>query len=549
MKIITLLAIFCLFRTAYGYELYLYGEKPDLAKAIKKNALIDLEMARGEFSTFILRLPEAKNELPKNIKFNWKMPPDAPIVELNTFWLGVHKLSASSFKHSLPLKEAADITIPLDWMINKKITPPQENIPKTLLFLFEVQINEESHYGNFEGFLDFTLGKKNFSIPVKLTIHQTVLPAKFDLNTSFGFAPWEVLKKHYGVWDKNEMALYEKYLKEAAVHRIDLHKIYVKFPDPDASDLLTEGQQPDKSFIGQTKKLFEGTLSAQNKFQMGMTDLPVPEEYRTIKNNSKLPIMKIQQFWNKLDASVVLHKLQDKTFVYFIDEPKENELTKVGEDLRQIRLWAPHLRFLVTSHFKKSLDGAVNLWCINLFQWERPGQMNPDFYLKRQSTNGEDFWFYVGCNSHGCTGAENIENPDMVMDRPAAYQRAFPWMALRYGARGILYYDTVYGYAKGGANAPWKDQFFFTGYGEGNLFYPCTQQLGKCETPQVISSLRLKIIRDGLQDVQILKMAKDKGIKIDAWVNKAIKHSRSFLKDTKSYEDIKREALRAMDLK
>jgi hypothetical protein len=122
-----------------------------------------------------------------------------------------------------------------------------------------------------------------------------------------------------------------------------------------------------------------------------------------------------------------------------------------------------------------------------------------------------------------------------------------PWYALRFGAKGILYYDTVYGYVKGGSLAPWKDQFFFTGYGEGNLFYPCTKELGKCDKPQVISSIRLKIIRDGLEDVQILKMASAKGIAIDEWTKKIVKGGRSFSKDVVSYEEIKRLALRAMD--
>jgi hypothetical protein len=137
--------------------------------------------------------------------------------------------------------------------------------------------------------------------------------------------------------------------------------------------------------------------------------------------------------------------------------------------------------------------------------------------------------------------------PDLMIDRASAYQRAFPWMALRYGAGGVLYYDTVYGYSHGNPESPWKDAFSFKGYGEGNLFYPCTPDLGGCAEPKVAPSLRLKVLRDGFEDVQILRMARAKGAPVDRWLTEFIPNSRTFNKTTEAYEALKRRALRAMD--
>ena len=522
-------------------QLYLYGEKPRLAKPESK-FVADLAMAREEYETFIIVMPELKSKnLISKIKLTWKGK--TPAVEFKTFQLFGHNFKGSSFKSGFKAGEVADIPVPYEWLVEESITPPVTSVMSQAQYLFEIFVTGQAQAGVYEGELSFSALNESITLPVKLQIYDITLPTKFDLKTSFGYAPWEVTKKHYGAWDKDERKLNDQYIASALEHRIDLHKFYDKFPEPNAKDPLTEAPGSQRSFSAQSKPLFAGQLH-KNGYQLSVTDLPVPKEFKKIESDYPTTVEDIEKFWKKLNASVVKNNLKEKTFVYYIDEPTENDLKFLGNELRQIKKWAPDLKFLVTTPWRQNLDNAVDIWVINLIFWERPTEKSPEFYKSLQA-KGQELWFYVGCNSHGCTESEDIMNPDLVTDRSAAYARSFPWYAVRYGATGILYYDTVYTYSHGGDLSPWTDSFDFTGYGEGGLFYPCTPKLGKCATPKVIPALRLKILRDGLEDAEILKIAKGKGFDMTA-TNKVVRSARDFAMNTADYEMIKRQALAFM---
>lgn len=525
-------------------EVFVGGEKPGLAEPLPAAAVVDLEMARGEFETVLVKLPTGEPRVAvSEVKLVWKKATPGG-VDVAAFWVGTHSLKSSSFRSRPAAGEIVDPLVPADWIRQGAMQVPPANIPSRPLALFEFRVGVDATVGEFEGTLDFKHGRTSHSLPFRLKTHSLVLPGRFALGTSFGFAPWQVLKKHYGEWNGAEMALYRDYQDLALEHRIDLHKIYVKFPEATAKDPLAEAAVAEQSFLAQVGPLFEGKRSERGH-KMSVTDLPVPEEFKSLKDKSKTEEAR-KEFWRKMDRSVMANDLRDKTFVYFIDEPKESVRRELGKDLRKIREWAPNLRFMGTVHHEKLLEGAFNIWCINLFQWDKAGHPKPEFYTKQAKEKDERLWFYVGCNSHGCEGPERVENPDLVIDRESAYQRVFPWMALRYGAEGILYFDTVYGYSHGGGESPWKDGFHFTGYGEGNLFYPCTRVLGGCERPRIAPALRLKILRDGLEDVQILKMARAKGLPVDQWVKELLPNVRSFPKNTHAFEKLKRRALQEM---
>ncbi|AZZ36201.1 hypothetical protein CIK05_05140 [Bdellovibrio sp. qaytius] len=519
-------------------QLYLYGEKPRLAKPETKFAA-NLAMAREEYETFIITLPEVKSkDLISKIKLTWKGK--TPAVEFKTYELFGHNFKNSSFKSGFKAGEIVDIPVPYEWLLEESMTPPAYSVMSQANYLFEIYTTQKAEAGIYEGELSFSALKETITLPVKLQIYDVTLPAKFTLKTSFGYAPWEVTKKHFGGWDKGERNLNDQYISAALEHRIDLHKIYDKFPEQNAKDPLTEAPANQRSFNAQSKPLYAG-LMHKNGYQMSVTDLPVPKEYKKTESDYPMTAADLEKFWKSLNASVLKNNLKDKTFVYYIDEPSDTDLKFLGNELRQIKKWAPDLKFLVTTPWKQNLENAVDIWVINLIFWDRPSEKPPEFYKQLQA-KGQELWFYVGCNSHGCTGAEDITNPDLVTDRASVYARVFPWMAVRYGATGILYYDTVYTYSHGGANSPWVDSFDFTGYGEGGLFYPCTPKLGRCSTPKVIPALRLKILRDGLEDAELLKIAQSKGFDMQA-VNKVVRNARDFAMNTADYEMVKRQAL------
>ena len=95
-----------------------------------------------------------------------------------------------------------------------------------------------------------------------------------------------------------------------------------------------------------------------------------------------------------------------------------------------------------------------------------------------------------------------------MIDAPATQNRAMEWQAWKQRVSGELYYDTTYAFSRGDA---WSSQYFFGGNGDGTLFYPGTPAKigGTSHIP--IASLRMKMIREGMEDYEYLKALADAG--------------------------------------
>jgi len=149
-------------------------------------------------------------------------------------------------------------------------------------------------------------------------------------------------------------------------------------------------------------------------------------------------------------------------------------------------------------------------------------------WLSQSSVTGfpHELWTYQTCSSHACNKTGFYDPyytgwPSYMIDADPVRARALEWLSFRYGAKGELYYEAVGNYtnsATGAANDPWADPWNpeFGGNGEGTLFYPGTpdriggaSSVGGDIADIPIASLRLKMIREGMEDYEYMKMASD----------------------------------------
>lgn len=83
-----------------------------------------------------------------------------------------------------------------------------------------------------------------------------------------------------------------------------------------------------------------------------------------------------------------------------------------------------------------------------------------------------------------------------------------PWLAFRRGLSDELYYDMLQAWTRD----PWTDVRAFAGNGDGTLLYPGRPaELGGTR-PFPVPSIRLELIRDGLQDLELLRLARAAGL-------------------------------------
>jgi hypothetical protein len=85
--------------------------------------------------------------------------------------------------------------------------------------------------------------------------------------------------------------------------------------------------------------------------------------------------------------------------------------------------------------------------------------------------------------------------------------RAMEWISFENRVSGELYWETTQAFQAD----PWKSQWDFSGNGDGTLFYPGTPSKigGSSQIP--VASIRLKMIREGMEDYEYLKLLTDLG--------------------------------------
>ena len=221
----------------------------------------------------------------------------------------------------------------------------------------------------------------------------------------------------------------------------------------------------------------------------------------------------------------------DRLWVYTLDEPSPAQLPELARRARLAR--QAGLRVFATLVPHPALEGLVDVFVPNL-------TLLPDAPAPRGVRVS-----YASCLSHGCAEppagrrarAQTIRAfsgwPGYEIDRPATAARAVSWLAARRGLSGELYYDMLQTWTRD----PWTDPRAFAGNGDGTLLYPGRPTALGGRHPFPIESIRLKVIRDGLEDLELLRLARAAGL--DALCDRTeaalVPTARTFARDAASW--------------
>jgi hypothetical protein len=364
-------------------------------------------------------------------------------------------------------------------------------------------------------------GRRPVVLPVRLTVRHFSIPATSSLPNSFGFSGIAAVLGH-GLPNDSEhvLELTRLYASAALRHRLSLHGMSMEAPAIVSMD-------PPKVDFGawdaEVGPFLDGTaLSSGARF----TSIDVRVPRRVVSDPRGLEYLRLY----------VEHLRQkgwlDRAFVYLKDEPREKDLPEVRQFADLVHRASPELRALVTTSMVPVLESSIDLWTPNLnCLFARKGSdyckvLRPVDAYAQARARGSRLWWYQSCGSHGCgeMPARDLEHrryfsgwPSYMVDHDAALNRAMGVLAFRYGIEGELYFNTVEAYLPDPAAAkkkadPWRDLWRFHGNGDGTLFYPGTPQAigGTHHVP--VESLRLKLIRAGLQDYEYLSLARSLGL-------------------------------------
>ncbi|WP_375760485.1 DUF4091 domain-containing protein [Corallococcus exercitus] len=374
----------------------------------------------------------------------------------------------------------------------------------------EVCVPAKQAPGTYTGSLSAAVDGKDLpAVPFTVEVRPFDLPATSSLPNSFGISLYSIAKGHGIPADSPEAkALLRAYGKALLKHRVSAHGMGmdpppVKFQDGRAVLDWTAydaemGPFLDGSVLPSGARFTTADVRDNRK---ASTDAEKTAYYRAFQKHFEDKGWKAQLFF------------------YAKDEPKAADVPLVKAQAKRVRDAGGTIPVLVTTALDPAFQGSVDILTpiINCF-YPRTGPQTCHFVANTATARTRlppraKVWWYQSCMSHGCTGGPPPDKAldkaysdwaSYMVDHPAPLNRAMGAMAFESGVDGELYFDTVFAYNT--KKDVWADLFEFGGNGDGTLFYPGTPaKLGGTEHQPVVS-LRLKHIRDGLEDYEYLRL-------------------------------------------
>lgn len=179
---------------------------------------------------------------------------------------------------------------------------------------------------------------------------------------------------------------------------------------------------------------------------------------------------------------------------YIIDE--SSDVATIQSRAALVHQNAPSLKVMTTTEPQTALLGVVDVFVPVLEYFKKAGRW--------QDYSSVTYWLYGSCMSHGCTTSTATGTPDLMIDEPLSWARAYPLVISTLGAKAALYYNAVESYGSG--RDPWTQLFAFGGNGDGQLVYPGISGQRGFTAHTALGSLRLKAIREGMNDVEKVKL-------------------------------------------
>ncbi len=357
----------------------------------------------------------------------------------------------------------------------------------------EAHVPATAAAGTYAGSVTVTWAGGSATVPVTLTVWPFAIPSTASLKTTFGLTYGALPAEHGVTYGDDFSALRARYGQLALEHRVSVSKI--DDGNPDLAHLSAfYGAEVDG---GATATLEGARLTS---FQFVGRDA--------------------YQDWASWFQA---RGWMDRLFQYTCDEPPITcNWTDIPGRAAAAHATVPPMRTLVTTSIQAaSANGVAD--SIDLivpvvnFMDDRPGASQYvgdqrgayDGFLAGSATR--ELWLYQSCMSHGCGGNTTdpyfVGWPTYMIDASAVRNRAMEWLSFKYRATGELYYETCQAYGQD----PWTNQWAFYGNGDGTLFYPGTVARIGGSTDIPIASIRLKMIREGMEDYEYLKILEDAG--------------------------------------
>lgn len=381
--------------------------------------------------------------------------------------------------------------------------------PRTLsLAWVEVSVPKDAVPGRYRGAVEVSRQGVTRNVPFSLVVNNFVLPERPTFRTCFWFFPNNVAGYKGISADKLTFADMRPYIDLALEHRIT----------PIATDrvMFKLSKQPDGSYdidlsewehyyayvmehggnlvhLGHTHWFGPGVYN-QPSWVFGGFPGETPED-RSIWLDHAVPPHRMQilrQYFEKAHSFLDAHGWEDYAYLQPWDEANADAITNILPTVMQaIKTASPQTRIAYTGLTPENLRPYVDMPVPTIPVVDNPTDGGRESYVGEMKRMGKRPWFY-SCVSYG-----------IVIPEVAVRDRMIPLFGFNSGAEGYLFWAINISNPQPGFPGEPLDMYRsqrgtgLDGMGDGVLVYP---------TPdgQVLSSIRLKCFRIGMEDYEFL---------------------------------------------
>lgn len=373
---------------------------------------------------------------------------------------------------------------------------------------------------------------KKSTFPIKLNVWNFSLPKKNHLETAFGYSPNTSWKYHGVTTNEDKRRINDLYFQLLSRYRISPYN-----PVPMAPyrvNFVVDKDHPEKSHAEIDFTDFDREMTeALAKYNFTGFSLPIQgmgggtfqgRKGGSIKGFGEETVEYQAMFASEtkqLQDHLEKKGWLDKAYIYWFDEPDAKDYEFVKGGMNRIKKYAPKLRTMLTEEpsdkvLEGSLLGKIDIWC----------PVTPNFnkdLAKICMDKNEIFWWYVCCWPHAPYCTE-------FTDHNAVELRTWLWQTWKYNVSGILVWASNFWTSPTAFPKSWQNPYLdpmcyvssstlapgtkhFWGNGDGRFYYPplaCAQPSEKPNFEAPVPSIRLEMLREGLEDYEMLYLLREK---------------------------------------
>ncbi len=432
-----------------------------------------------------------------------------PARNLSLYRVGYYRVKVPSNTEGAPGRWPDPLIPDVDTYVGERRNAFPITVPaaESRAIWVDLLVPRDAKPGAYQGSLALVDGEQRLlgKVEIALTVGRFTLPSTASLRSAFGMDYAEPCQAHTGTdscdrqWNAAAAyALRERYLRAALDHRFTISNVFFQPPPAHAEE-----------FSRHVLPLINGR---------GRTRLPGARVTAVEIDGGADADLKA---WA---AFARLHGFDKLLLHYPVDEPgtDRQQWATLAREARRQRRAAPLAKTIITAPIeearRRQVSELVGIFAPVLNDLEDrpyaggpPGLLRPRYDRWLAARPGRQLWAYQSCMSHGCgscgqrsPGERDTGWPSRVIDASAVQNRAFPWQAFLLDFSGELYFA-----ATEQLRTAWDDngQCKFSGSGDGTILYPGIPARIGGRTHIPVESIRMKMIREGMEDYEYLLLA------------------------------------------